>query len=63
MKNLSTEEVWNFAIMAALLTFYALLTLRFAWSQKTWPLAIYYAGCLVKDSGVMILGLFLSGKS
>jgi hypothetical protein len=42
---------------ATLLVFYVVLTVLFALDRKTWPTALYYAGCVVKDAGVMVLTL------
>lgn len=42
-----------------LLFVYGALAALFALHKKTWPIALYYIGCLVKDSSVYILSLFL----
>lgn len=43
-----------------LLVQYVGLTVMFGLHKKTWPVALYYAGCFVKDSGVYLLA-FLEG--
>lgn len=61
-QHLSHDEARNFIIQLALNLFYVVLSVLFAMDKKTWPLAIYYFGCLVKDSGVLALGLLLVSK-
>lgn len=52
-----------FVVQMVLLGFYVALTALFAFEQNSWPLAFYYLGCLVKDGGVMFMGLVLAGRS
>ena len=47
-----------FVVQLVLLGFYAALTVMFALNRATWPLSLYYAGCIVKDAGVAVLGWF-----
>lgn len=42
----------------ALILCYALLAGLFTLHRKTWPVAVYYAGCFVKDVGVLALAFF-----
>lgn len=49
-----------FVVQLVLLGFYLALTVMFAADQKTWPMSLYYAGCIVKDGGVLILGWWAS---
>lgn len=56
MTHLTNEEFHNFIIQAVLIGFYVILAVLFAMEKKTWPMAIYYVGCFVKDSGVLVLG-------
>lgn len=62
LSKVSAEDIRNFAIMAALLIFYVVLAVVFSLQKKTWPIAIYYIGCLVKDTGVLFLGWILTVK-
>lgn len=60
--NLTSEEIRNFVIQGVLIGFYLVLMFLFFFQKKTWPLAIYYLGCFVKDFAVLVLGLFLVNK-
>jgi hypothetical protein len=60
---MENEDMRNFVIQGVLLAFYLALTVLFSLRRSTWPLSIYYAGCLVKDAGVFILGWALAGRS
>lgn len=51
-----------FIVQIALLGFYLALAVLFSFEQKAWPMALYYVGCIVKDGGVMVMGLFLSAR-
>jgi hypothetical protein len=51
-----------FWIQGALLIFYLVLTILFALKRETLPMSLYYAGCVVKDSGVLILGWLLASR-
>ena len=42
-------------IIVVLLVQYAALAVAFSLNRKTWPIALYYLGCVVKDAGVLIL--------
>jgi hypothetical protein len=52
-----------FAVQLVLLAFYFALAVLFALRRDTLPMSLYYAGCLVKDSGVLILGWLLASRS
>ena len=49
-----------FITQIVLLGFYFALSVMFAAKRETWPLSLYYGGCIVKDGGVLILGLWAS---
>lgn len=49
-----------FWLQAALLGAYVVLAILFALERATWPVALYYAGCVVKDAGVAVLGWWAS---
>jgi hypothetical protein len=51
-----------FVIQVALLGFYLALSVMFAAKRETWPMSLYYAGCIVKDAGVLILGWLLTTR-
>lgn len=51
-----------FATQAALIVVYLVLTVLFSFQRVTWPMSLYYLGCFVKDSGVLILGWLLVNK-
>lgn len=51
-----------FVVQILLLGFYALLTILFGFKKPTWPLAVYYLGCLIKDGAVMALALWKTYK-
>ncbi len=52
-----------FWIQTVLLGFYLVLAVLFSLERVTWPMALYYAGCVVKDSGVLILGWLLASRA
>lgn len=54
------EEIRNFVIQGILITFYLGLAGLFSFDRRTWPMAVYYIGCFVKDSGVLALGVLLA---
>ena len=56
MTHLTNEEFRNFIIQAVLIGFYVVLAVLFGLERKTWPMSVYYVGCFVKDSGVLVLG-------
>lgn len=56
------SEIRNFVIQGVLIAFYVALAVLFAREKKTWPLALYYIGCFVKDSGVLLLGVWFLRK-
>lgn len=56
------SEVRNLVIQAVLIVFYIVLAVLFARDKKTWPIALYYVGCFIKDSGVLMLGMLLAKK-
>jgi len=60
--NLTSEDVRNFVIQAVLIGFYLVLAVLFGLEKKTWPLSLYYMGCFVKDSGVIVLGWLVVDK-
>jgi hypothetical protein len=45
-----------FIVQLVLIGFYLCLTVMFMAKRETWPMSLYYAGCIVKDAGVFILG-------
>lgn len=49
-----------FWINAVLLGFYVALAVLYGLQRVTWPMALYYVGCLVKDAGVIVLGWWAS---
>lgn len=51
-----------FAAQITLIVAYLVLTVLFAFQRITWALSLYYLGCFVKDSGVLILGWLLVNK-
>jgi hypothetical protein len=55
-------EIRNFVIQGVLIVFYLGLSILFAREKKTLPMALYYLGCFIKDSGVLILGLWVLKK-
>jgi len=60
--NLTDEQARNFVIQVVLIVFYLLLAVLFGLEKKTWPMSLYYIGCFVKDSGVIILGWLVVEK-
>ena len=42
-----------------LIVAYAMLAVLFALHKKTWPVALYYVGCFVKDTGVFALAFLM----
>jgi hypothetical protein len=60
MTHLTNGEFRNFVIQAMLIGFYIVLAVLFGLERKTWPMAVYYLGCLVKDSGVLVLGWMIA---
>lgn len=38
---------------------YAVLATMFTLHKKTWPIAIYYTGCFVKDTSVFLLAFLM----
>lgn len=42
-------------LQIGLLAQYAIAAVLFGMNKKTWPVALYYVGCFVKDSGVYAL--------
>jgi hypothetical protein len=60
MAHLTGEELRNLIIQAVLIGFYVILAVLFGLEKKTWPMSIYYAGCFVKDSGVLVLGWMIA---
>ena len=60
--NLTDEQARNFVIQVVLIGFYLLLAVLFGLEKKTWPMSLYYIGCFVKDSGVIILGWLVVEK-
>jgi hypothetical protein len=59
---LNDHEVRNLTIQGVLICFYVILAVLFAQEKKTWPMSLYYIGCFIKDSGVLILGLWFLRK-
>jgi hypothetical protein len=51
-----------FGVQLALLGFYLALAVLFALDRVTWPMSLYYAGCIVKDAGVFVLGWILAHR-
>ena len=46
-----------FWIQGVLIAAYVVLAVAFGLKRATWPLAIYYLGCFVKDFAVLALAL------
>lgn len=59
---MTSAEHRNFIIQCCLIVVYVLLAILFSREKKTWGLALYYVGCFVKDSGVLLLGYLLVKK-
>ncbi len=47
-----------FWIQGVLICLYLVLAVGFMLKRGTWPLAVYYVGCFVKDAAVMALALW-----
>jgi hypothetical protein len=47
-----------FWVQGVLLFLYLVLGIGFTFKRGTWPLAVYYAGCFVKDAAVMALAFW-----
>ena len=62
MSHLTNEELRNFIIQIVLIGFYLVLAVLFGLERKSWPMSLYYIGCFVKDSGVLVLGWLLLQK-
>ena len=43
----------------ALIIAYVLLAVLFSLHKKTWPVAFYYVGCVIKDTGVFALAFLM----
>ena len=59
MKELIASPVFARNAQIVLLFAYALLAIIFAQHKKTWPVSLYYFGCLVKDAGVFALAFLM----
>ena len=46
-------------IQVVLIFVYLLLAMLFMANRATWPVALYYVGCFVKDSGVYVLAFLM----
>jgi hypothetical protein len=51
-----------FVVQLTLLGFYFALSVMFSAKRETWPMSLYYAGCIVKDAGVFILGWWMTHR-
>lgn len=60
--KMTPPETRTFVIQCVLIVFYVVLAVLFARERKTWPMSIYYIGCFVKDSGVLVLGYLVAKK-
>jgi hypothetical protein len=55
MRQLIGNPVLAKNAQIVLILAYAMLAVLFALHKKTWPVALYYVGCFVKDTGVFAL--------
>jgi len=59
MRQLIANPVFAKYAQLVLIVAYALLAVLFALHKKTWPVSLYYVGCLVKDTGVFALAFLM----
>jgi hypothetical protein len=59
MRQLFTNPAFAKNAQLVLIVAYALLAVLFGLHKKTWPVSLYYVGCLVKDTGVFALAFLM----
>lgn len=59
MMNVIKSPIFARNIQIILIFVYLLLATLFSFHKKTWPVALYYIGCFVKDTGVFALAFLM----
>lgn len=59
MREFITNPAFAKNAQMMLIFAYVLLAILFSLHKKTWPVAFYYVGCVVKDTGVFALAFLM----